>query len=419
MKYALMMSLAWSIAALGIVCGCAAEPLMQTDFGRPPLDDGWVGDPGHDSIDPQLGWQEGGPGAGHIGVREGSWRSPIWRRDGNRYMAINVLAKMDRPVVWNVDGYDAAGLEATADHYATLDPSIVGTTEPAEDGWRRYRMMVRPRHGTVASRWSIHGTRRDETRVAEVSVESVEDAAVLDWADRIYAELPPVEHEADRSHWQHLPRTLAKLKAGEPVRIVLLGDSIANDTGNSPLDLLLERAWGDSAITVINSVRGGTGCWFYQRDDRIKPYVLEFDPDLVVIAGISHRFDEKAMASVIEQVRGAGSNPPEFIVSTGAVSDDPRDPEAARKLLRYQLGREPTDKQIQRMVGFFDRVREMAAEREVAFFDVRDAWETYIAASGKPAPFYRRDSLHANTRGRAVLSRLWLQYLGPGSAPAN
>ena len=408
------------MAALVTMSACATEPIHESAFERAPLRSGWIAEAGHNSMDPPLGWQPAADGEpAHVFMqRGGTWKSPLWRHGAEQYLAVKTLAKLDEPTVWHIDGFTAQGLRHTADHYATLDPTIEATRKPvagdeAKGQWAWYTMMVRPRHGSAASRWSVHGPRQSTARVAAMKVDEASDQQVLAWADSVYAALTPVTYDPPADRWRLLPRTRGALESGRPLRIVLLGDSIANDTGNSPLSLLLERAWPGSAITIINSIRGSTGCQYYQKNNRVKPYVFGHNPDLLILAGISHGFDEKAMASVIDQVRAGSENPPEIIVSTGAVAKDPREEKAMRDLLKYKMGRTPTDKQVQHALGFFDRVEAMAAAKGVAFFDVRDAWEKHVASSGRPVSEFRRDYLHANTRGRAVLSRLWLRYLGP------
>ena len=41
----------------------------------------------------------------------------------------------------------------------------------------------------------------------------------------------------------------------------------------------------------ITSVRGSTGCWYYKTPERIQTFVLDFEPHLVIIGGISQRGD--------------------------------------------------------------------------------------------------------------------------------
>ena len=103
-----------------------------------------------------------------------------------------------------------------------------------------------------------------------------------------------------------------------PLRVAMLGDSICNDTSNSLYETLLARIYPKAKLEIVTSVRGGTGCWYYKDEGRVKPYVLDYKPDLVMIAGISHGFDVESIRSVIRQIR-QGSNC-EILVMSGAIA---------------------------------------------------------------------------------------------------
>lgn len=85
-------------------------------------------------------------------------------------------------------------------------------------------------------------------------------------------------------------KTLEKLKKGEHVTIVALGDSItANTIHNrgcmnyvSLLDTALKQTYGFACCTVINS--GVPGSSYNQAITRLEKDVLRFLPDLVIIA---------------------------------------------------------------------------------------------------------------------------------------
>jgi hypothetical protein len=111
---------------------------------------------------------------------------------------------------------------------------------------------------------------------------------------------------------------MATLRRGGKLSIVMPGDSICNDTSNSLYETLICRHYPKAKPRVITSVRGGTGCQYYQDENRVEDYVLRYRPDLLIIAGISHGYDVEAMRSVVRQVK-AKSNC-EILVLTGAIT---------------------------------------------------------------------------------------------------
>jgi lysophospholipase L1-like esterase len=119
-----------------------------------------------------------------------------------------------------------------------------------------------------------------------------------------------------------LPRTLAKLKSGEPITIALTGDSISTGdnasgiTGAQPgqpgyPEMVAEqlRASFPSKVTLVNRAVGG---WRLEHGLKDLPKVLESKPDLVIIAyGMNHirsgdaKGFKKMLGSMIEQIHAA------------------------------------------------------------------------------------------------------------------
>jgi hypothetical protein len=96
----------------------------------------------------------------------------------------------------------------------------------------------------------------------------------------------PVELSVPADPHRHLPHTMAKLTTGKQLRVVVLGDSIVNDTFR-----MRGPGWGaigkhyDSRVTVVKSVRGSCGAQWYAKENRIQEWVLAHKPDLVMIGG--------------------------------------------------------------------------------------------------------------------------------------
>ncbi len=224
---------------------------------------------------------------------------------------------------------------------------------------------------------------------------------VLERIDAIYAEIPPVKYAPAADRWKFLPKTIERLRQGPELRVVMLGDSIVNDTSRSAWEALVERVYPKCKIVKVTSVRGSTGCWWYKEEGRVEEYVLKHKPDLLMIGGISHRDDVDSIREVIKQVRAA-ANPPEILVMTGCFgSTDPRDD----KQWKYEIDPAASD--------YRARLMRMAAEEKVEFLDMMGPWGKYIRESGKELEWFKRDPVHANSRGEAVLGRILLAWFSP------
>jgi len=219
--------------------------------------------------------------------------------------------------------------------------------------------------------------------------------------DAIYATMPPVEYAPHKDRRTLLPKTMKRLRDGGTLRIVMLGDSIVNDTAGSNYEHLLMRLYPKCKVEKIRAVRGSTGCWWYKEEGRVKEYVLDHKPDLLMIGGISQRNDVESIRDVIRQVRAANSDI-EILVMTGAFgAKDPReDPEWSDDV-------DPKGE------GYRTQLMRMAAEEKVEFLDMRGPWGHYIRETAKALGPYKRDRVHANDRGKQILGRILEKYFGP------
>jgi len=248
-------------------------------------------------------------------------------------------------------------------------------------------------------------TRKEEIcDVRHLRVSEVNKADVRAWMDSELAALPPVTFTPPADRWQALPRTYARLQSGEPLRVVMLGDSIINDTYNGLLALMLERQWPKATLTLIPSVRGGTGVGYYQKENRVKSYVLDHAPDLVIIGGVCHDYDLSAMRSVVEQIRAVSSA--EILVMTGAMA-----PESAFRNGLPGKFRTSCFEAARRVRAFNGELPVLAAEQGSGFFDMRRVWDAYIYDSGFPAACYMRDETHGDMTGKLLLAAVLSRYL--------
>ena len=220
----------------------------------------------------------------------------------------------------------------------------------------------------------------------------------LEEINKIYLQIPPVRYNPPNNRWKNLPLTKKFLSGSGTFRVVMLGDSIVNDTSRSCWNLLVERRYPKCKIEKITSVRGSTGCWWYKEPGRVKKFVLDQKPALVIIGGISNRDDMDSIHEVIRQIKAESDA--DILLMTGAFgSVDPRD-----------------NKQWQRISdpNHFSEYRkgleQLARETGAAFLDMETAWAEYIRNSGKELDWFKRDPIHANERGEQIPGRILESY---------
>ena len=219
-----------------------------------------------------------------------------------------------------------------------------------------------------------------------------------------YGKIPPVRYDPPADRWKLLPRTLKCLRQGPTLRVVMLGDSIINDTARSSWPLLLKGRYPKSRIRLTTSVRGSTGCWHYKAPGRVQAYVLDHGPDLVIIGGISQRGDINSIREVIRQIRAACKA--DILLMTGPFGRvDPNDDKQWDTITRPSRD------------DYRVKLRTLADEQKTAFMDIQAAWAGYVRASGKETVWFKRDVVHANDRGEQILGHILAGYLSPPSAP--
>lgn len=388
------------VACSLVMSGCfMTGAQLRADFAKDPEASGWalVGPNKNTQADGAWLNKASGSGRDSIVATTGRWESPSIKVTPFQYYRLTFASRSAGKSYWAAKFYDAAGEELQADHYSSID---------ASDAWVRNEFCFRGKAKAVTAKISFRPIDGKTLQIANVKVAAIKRSKVAEWADRVCATIPPVTYTPPADRWKHIPRTMEKLRKGAKVRIVLLGDSIACDTGNSPLDVLLERLYPKAQVELITSVRGSTGCQYYKDQNRVKEYVVDYNPDLLIIAGISHGHKHEPMRSVIRQVRGQID--PEVMVMTGAVA--PLEWHSNMYIVRSKL---PREKALEIVRTFPARVATMAAEENAEFLDMRQAWDEYIENCGVDPDMFHRDFVHANARGRQVLARILERYFAP------
>jgi len=215
------------------------------------------------------------------------------------------------------------------------------------------------------------------------------------------AKIPAVAVALPSDRLQRLPATMKRLREGGTLRIVMLGDSIINDTARSCWHELVGQHYPKCKIVRVVSVRGGTGCWFYKQPGKIEKYVLKQRPDLVIIGGISQNYDVASIRECLKQIRAARNC--EFLLMTGPYgSANPLSGDDWRK--RLNGGKDEK---------YAAELKSLADEFKAEFLDMQLVWGEYLRAAKKPLEGFKRDPVHANAEGEAILARILEQYFAP------
>lgn len=268
--------------------------------------------------------------------------------------------------------------------------------EPSEE-MREHSYFTRIKEGAGTMRVGFQSFGGD-AKIASVQVRQIPAVEATALSEVLYSKLPPLNWEPDASRWKHLENTRRALKAGDTVRMLFLGDSIMNDIGNSPLDVLLGECYPHTTIEVLTSVRGATGCWFYQRPGNVEKYVLQRNPGLVLIGGISHHDDLEAVRSVIRQIRKHSSA--EILLLT----------EAFGFPWRWQnLAQWPEEIPVN-PENWRNRLSRLAQEENTGFFDLERIWGTYLREHDLEVTRLMRDNTHANELGAQVMARIFARF---------
>jgi hypothetical protein len=316
------------------------------------------------------------------------WQSPAMPSTPFEYCMLRFEARLPQPAYWAAIFEDADGRALLADHYSGVEPS---------EDWAEHAFCFRGRPGAAAVRLVFQPI-RDVMHVRNVQLDPAPRRQVAAWCDRIYAPMPPLAYEPPADRFQDLPRSLAALRAGEDLTFLMLGDSVVNDAANAPIDVLVERHCRPGRIRLIASVSSGGNCQFYSRDDNVRRFILDYEPDLVLIGGISHHGEVEPIAEVVRQVRAAREA--DLVVATPAPLPD------------FEATAGKSDPPAE-WAGYPQRLAAMAAEQRVRLMDLCGPFEQYVRRCPGGRRWLMRDTHHANARGRQIIARIFERYFAP------
>lgn len=322
-------------------------------------------------------------------VKNEKWESELFPVEQFNFYKLSFSSKSPSKNYWAIIFFDENRNQLLADNYSSFEPST---------NWEKNVFYFRGKCNAKFGKLIFHPIKKEgEFYIDKILIQKAKPDEVLKWIETTYKKIPPVEKFEIKK--DKIPETLEKLKKGKNLRIVMLGDSIVNDMGNSFFDILLKKVYPKAKIEVITSVRGGTGCWYYEKENRVKEFVIDYNPDLLIIGGISNQDNVDSIRNVIKQVREVIN--PEIILMSKAVGKegDPRtNPEWTFEIVEN---------------SYRDKLKKLAEEENVEFFDIEKHWGNYIKNSNKPYDFFLRDPVHANEYGRIVLAYLLFYFFSP------
>lgn len=372
-------------------------PLLASDFRLAPAAEGWEPSKTPVPFEGEAIRRAGDPDEHGIRIRKGQLMSTPFPVEPFAFYRLEFLAQAAEKPLCAAVFFDKDGKEIVADDHDSIDTST---------DWRPYALCFRGHADAARARIRLQAS-ASSLAVKNLRVKRITIDEAAAWAAGLAAQCPVVQFEPAADRWQFLPRSMQRLATGGPLRIVMLGDSICNDTSNSLYEAVFSRIYPKAKLEIVTSVRGGTGCWYYKDEGRVKSYVLDYKPDLVMIAGISHGFDVAAIRSVIRQIR-QGSNC-EILVMSGVIT-----PREAYEPMYVNF--KPAAMALDDMEQFSARMRRMCREERVEFFDIRRAWEEYMLRSYKPYDHFARDRIHGNSRGKQIVARILAKYFEPKDA---
>jgi|GEM_PF-2172950 len=380
-----------ALVVLGAVAPVAAEPpaaVFADDFETPAAREAWVPYAGGVRGESLL-WSTNVSHSPRTSLcvrpvpdkRAGGWESPPFPVKTGQYYRVSLFSRATDSFFVAAQFSDERGAATEGDCNWRCDAS-------AE--WAERSFCFKPKFAALTGSLVFYPAGSAALAVDDVRVDAVSRADALAWADAIYQTIPPLTN-AVRPAGGVVPRAaLDRLRGGQPVRIALLGDSIANDVDNAVLDLLLERAFPGARVETVFVGRGGTGWAKYRH--QIRERLLPEQPHLVILLAISN--DDRHLADDLGEVLR---------------NIHRESPGTDMLLVTPHLSSWFVDKSV----GLRQQaiIKQVAAATQTACLDLLQVWRDYLAENGQSPAWLLRDELHMNERGRQLTARAIVSYL--------
>ena len=320
--------------------------------------------------------------------------------DENRYLRFTFSSKSAVDGYWWVDYKDKDGRlmsDVNSRLYASEDWKSNDIIVPVHPGAVEAQIALITRKGAYAKDVTVRAATLDET---------------LAWCSALYQSLPKkLDYAVGGEAWDRLPKSRTKIQVGKEFTIVLLGDSIINDSYCGHLTAQAQKWFPDTKLKVICSVRGSTGCWYYHEKEHFDEYVAKYNPDLVVIGGISNYTGPKqhtlkeAEDNMVETIQRCQALGAEVVVCTPPPSYEFRKDAAAKPFDRALLEESVEFNCLQQAYEY-----RAAARTGVQVWDLTTGPCEAISRSGKPLDWFKRDAAHNDDRGKQLIAQMYGEY---------
>ena len=425
------------VMAVGMTFPIRAQILLCTDFETNPVAEGWTTNGSGATV-----WttnQFFSSAHSIAASSNGTWISPLlsttalqWYRLSFKSLAPGVVNNPGSIgyAYWAAQFFDTNGNLLTEDQYSAIFQS---------SGWvtNEFRIRAKTLPGPNATLLPVQMQIRfqsiaPQVFIDDVLVETTTPAEVAQWGDTYYDTLPAkLAYVPKADRWAHLPLTLNRLRTGQNLRVVMLGDSVEQDTANAPADAWLQRLYPGATIQMISSTRGGTGLGHYVTN--LPAYVFAYRPDLLCVGGIDNPDDMSIYQSVVSQVRQdnlVNGYTTEFLMLTEQWSPNVQSGQFCFLSPGIaELDSVPSNNPGGVPAGFRGDLLTFCATNDLEYLDLTGVACQFIygpaaaagvgpptAANGDPYSFWMRDYVHSSDNGKMIQGRMLEAFLAPPPA---
>jgi hypothetical protein len=387
-----------ALCAVALACAPtrlpAAEPLFSDNFDTDPHGR-WRPAAAADAPNP---WDAADGAAAKPCCRvsqKSATESPFFNVPaGCAYLRLTVATKSDQRGEWLLLLYGGGKLLGNALKY--------GGTYASGGKWiaNEFYTRVPPGTTTACLRMSC-GYGQAPLWFDDVVVTAVTGNDVLAGYDQQLQALPKFDFTPAPDRFRYIPKTMAKLRAGQEVRCQVIGHSYANDFFHSYFDLMTERLYPGAKLTLLPPIFANSAtCWYWSQEDRIKQTLQgRTDFDLLFICSLWGEKSGEDLASEIRQIRAVSDC--EILVTTGPTLWN-----RYANLPRNADGLRPTDLIRRQLV-------QAGTEEKVAIFNLGEVMDDCIAKAGQDLESFSRDGLHASESGRLLMAGIFARWFTP------
>jgi len=384
------------IAVAALVAGgqaVGAETVYTTDLETNPFASGWTVNWGAAPTSDNF-WTDATARSGSHCITGGgdTWASTTFAVQPMEYYSVQFYSKAN-----------------TAGQYGMIGNDTL--TYRASSQWVLNEGVSRTGLGATVDRVWFFPTSAPPAYFDDLTVRHISSQEAAQQLDKNYAAMQQFDFAAlagPEDRHANIPRTMQALTTGGTMNVVLLGDSIMSNTSNSLFETLVERMYPGSRMNVTASWAGSTGCWWYKEEGRVQSYVLDYDPDLVMIGGIGNFDDIDSIREVITQIR-AGKGDCDILLMTG-LAGSAMSPYVHPE---FMLPIDPNGQDYRAALW------RLAEEQGVGFVDMTRPWMEYIASTGRAYDEFLKDGVHCNTDGITIIGRILEAYFESAPEPST